>query len=158
MRKLSHWTLTQKRPAIYDTESATAVEQTAKVYGAMNELIDEYNAFVDKTNEEIKAFEEDTNKDIVEFKTNMTKIQSDFIECVETKINEAVSYMKTNLSTSITTTIDEMKTNGELDEAVLNAVDDIGTRVATLENTEYALVYEDGTENLILEKTIKEGE
>jgi hypothetical protein len=66
--------------------------------------------------------------------------------------------MKDNLSESITILINEMKENGELDTSILNAFDNLGNRVLTLENTEYSLVYEEGTENLILQKVVKDGE
>lgn len=156
MRKLPHWTLTQKRPSIYDTESATVVEQTAKLYGAMQELIDEYNAFVDKTNEEIEAFETSTNQDIECFKTNMTKIQNDFIACVDTKIakqdkeiDDAVSFMKDNLSQYVVQVIDEMKTNGELSDAIMNAFNNMELRVSAIE-TKLGYVYVPENEELNL--------
>lgn len=156
MRKLPHWTLTQKRPAIYDTESATAVEQTAKIYGAMNELIDEYNAFVDNLNAEIEAFETSTNQDIECFKTSMTELQTNFIECVDTKIAkqdkeiaDAVSFMKDNLSQYVIQVIDEMKANGELSEAIMNAFNNMELRVSAIE-TKLGYVYNPDTEELDL--------
>lgn len=156
MRKLPHWTLTQKRPSIYDTESATAVEQTAKVYGAMQELIDEYNDFVDKLNAEIEAFETSTNQDIECFKTTMTELQTNFIECIDTKIAkqdkeiaDAVSFMKDNLGQYVVQVIDEMKTNGELSEAIMNAFNNMELRVSAIE-TKLGYVYSPENEELNL--------
>ena len=164
-KPLPGWIMTGTRPSVYDSESATALEQTAKVYGAMNELIDDYNKLVEELNTKIDGFIESTNKDQEEFKASIDKIVHDYIKMLDekvklqdSKIDEAVLFMKDNLSASITTVIGQMKESGELDEAVLNAIDNIGDRVTTLENTEYTLVYEDGTENLILQKTIKVGE
>ena len=156
MRQLPHWTLTQKRPALYDTESATAVEQTAKVYGAMNELIDEYNTFVDNVNAEIERFETDTNQNFECFTTNITKIQSDFMECVNTKIAkqdnviaDAVSFMKDNLGQYVQQVIDEMKTNGELSDAIMNAFNNMELRVSAIE-TKLGYVYSPENEELNL--------
>lgn len=165
IKLLPHWCLTGTRPAFYDTESATAVEQTAKLYGVINEIIDGYNKTVDELNTTITEFIESTNNDQEEFKEHIDKIVHDYIEMLDEKIKlqdkeiaEAVSFMKDNLSESVNQVVQEMVENGEIDEAILSAMGTLESRVTTLENTEYTLVYESGTENLILQKTIKEGE
>lgn len=164
IKPLPNWCLTGTRPAFYDTESADTIEQTAKLYGVIQELVNDYNKYVDEINKTINDFITGITKDQEEFKNSINKIMHDYIAMIDEKIklqdlkiDETIDFMKTNLSSSITSLLTEMKTNGELDEAILNAIDNIGTRVNTLENTEYALVYEDGTENLILQKTVKEG-
>lgn len=43
IENMPNWCITDKHPAFYDTESATAIEQTAKLYGAMQNLIDTFN-------------------------------------------------------------------------------------------------------------------
>lgn len=48
IKKLPHWVVNDNRPAFYDTESATAIEQTAKLYGAMSEVIDEVNKKIEE--------------------------------------------------------------------------------------------------------------
>lgn len=128
MQKLPHWVLPDKFPALYDTESATAIEMTAKVYGAMNNLIEEYNKFVDGVNAEIEKFEGDTNKDIELFKTAIAQQFQDFIDVVELKIqsqdNEianAIAYMKDNLSDSVNSLLNEIRENGELTQDILTA-------------------------------------
>ena len=97
MKLLPHWILTNKHAAFYDGESATVIEQTAKVYAAMQELITEYNAFVDAINENIKGFEQSTNMTMEEFKTCITNTVSNYINTLDMKVDSAVSYMKTNL-------------------------------------------------------------
>lgn len=141
-------------PSVYDRESKTCIEMTAKVYNAMRELQLDYEKFITGTIEYQKEFE-----------SRIVKIMHDYIHSIDMKIDaqnlsitNAIEYMTTNLKTSITELITEMKNNGELDEAILNAIDNIGNRVTTLENTEYTLEYEEGTENLILVKTVKESE
>ena len=86
MQKLPKWVLTGRRPAFYDTESATALEQTAKVYGAMQELIDEYNTFVDEMNAKFEELETETGANIDEFKIAMSQQFQDFIDVVELKL------------------------------------------------------------------------
>lgn len=161
---LPNWCLTGSNPAFYDTDSATAVEQTAKLYGAMKTLIKESENAINQLDKEIEDFKNGINQDQEEFKTNITKIMHDYIHSIDTKIDsqdlaivKAIEFMTTNLSSSINELITDMKESGEIDEAIVNGFDNLGDRVNTLENTEYALVYEVGTENLILQKTVKDG-
>lgn len=97
MQRLPHWLINNKFPAVYDTESATAIEQTAKVYGAMQTLIDEYNKFVDDLNANISSFETSTNKNIEDFKECITTTMRNYIETLDVKVDSAVDYMKVNL-------------------------------------------------------------
>lgn len=86
MINLPEWKLTSKYPAFYDTESGTAIEQTAKVYGAMRELIDEYNAFVESITTRINEFEASLSAKEDEFEVGIRQEFQDFIDVVETKI------------------------------------------------------------------------
>lgn len=140
-------------PSVYDRESKTCIEMTAKVYNAMRELQLDYDKFITGTEEYQKEFE-----------SRIVKIMHDYIHSIDMKIDKqnlsianAVEYMTTNLSQSITELLTEMKSNGELDTAITNAFDNMGNRVSTLENTVYTLEYEEGTENLILVKTVNGG-
>ena len=54
---LPHWVLTDKFPSVYDRESVTAISMVAKLYGKMEELIADYNEFVDGVNHAIAEFE-----------------------------------------------------------------------------------------------------
>ena len=134
------WCITDKYPAFYDTESATAIEQTAKLYGAMRILQEEYNNMATNVNTTITAFITDVNADQKELEERLTKIIHDYLDYMnmrmdaqDKEIRDAVAYMKENISQSITQIIAEMKEMGELDESILNAIDGIGNRVATLE-------------------------
>lgn len=106
MKKLPYWVLTGSRPAIYDCESATAIEQTAKVYGAMNELIDEYNSFVDSVNSHIEEYETGMNQSFDVFKTSIRQEFQDFIDVIDLKITEFDSTIQTEL-TSLKQSIDD---------------------------------------------------
>lgn len=128
---LPKWVLNSNNPAFYDTESATAIEMVAKLYGSMNTLIDDYNKFVDNTNQIITDFNESTTKDIESFKIAMRQEFQDFIDIVDMKIidqdetiRDAVEYMKVNLISTIDNALEEMKDNGDFDEAVLKVFAD----------------------------------
>lgn len=104
MIRLPKWVLTNPRPSIYDSESATAIEMTAKLYQAMTDVIDDYNKFVENVEKNISQFEQETNKDIQEFTVSLRQEFQDFIDVVEMKlqeqdkeIKEAYDYLVANL-------------------------------------------------------------
>lgn len=87
MKRLPHWVLTDTFPAFYDSESLTATQQTARVYAAMQELIDSYNKFVDEINGHIDEHENALEKDICEFKTKIIHTMENYIQFLDTKMN-----------------------------------------------------------------------
>lgn len=164
-KNIPNWVISKSLPAFYDTESGTAIEQTARLHGTIKDLITDYNNFVSSLTEEINKFIDSVEKDQDDFEVKITKVIHDYLHMLDDKIksqdlkiDEAVKFMTSNISQSVTTLLNEMKENGELDTAVLNSFYNLDNRVKTIENTEYQLVYENGTENLILEKVVKEVE
>lgn len=176
MKLLPKWALTNLSPAFYDCESGSAIQQTAKVYGAMNELIEEYNNFVDEINKNITDFENGVISSNDEFKTCITNLIENYIKTIDLKIQmqdqdieEAVSFFKTNLSESLEQIIAEMRESGELSEDILNAlgglnsslttltnkVNEIETsfdsRITTIENSMPYYIYDEETEELVLQ-------
>lgn len=139
---LPHWCMTGTRPAFYDTESATAIEMVAKLYGSYSELVEDYNKYVDEINKAIMDFETGVISDTTTFKETITKIVHDYIKMIDDKvkiqdatIEEAVNYMKNNIIYAITETVNEMKTSGELAEIVVEGFNDAIARITTLETT-----------------------
>lgn len=108
IRKLPHWVITNKQPGFYDTDSGSTIEQTALVYRKMQELIDNYNLFVDEVNKTIEDFINDTTTNYEEFKLGIEQKINDFTKLIELKIDsqdsviaEAINYMKTNLPNTV---------------------------------------------------------
>lgn len=85
---LPHWKLTDNFPAFYDTESGSAIEQTAKVYGAMRTLIEEYNKFADNLNKALESFELETKEDQECFKKCVTELIENYIKSIDIKIDK----------------------------------------------------------------------
>lgn len=110
MERLPHWVLTNKFPALFDSESATVIEQTARVYGAMQALIDEYNTFVDEMN-----------------KTVTQEFQSQ-----DQTISEAVDFMTKNLAAGIEALLSEYEQSGEMDAAVKKVFNEILNEISIL--------------------------
>ena len=132
LKHLPHWVLTDPQPAFYDCESATAVQQTAKIYAKIQELITLYNDFVRDVNRYITEFEEGIIKDFNCFQNCIIKTMNDYIESIDTKIDlqdskieesinnqniliqNAVNYMKENLVSTVNELFNEAVQNGDI--------------------------------------------
>ena len=121
LRHLPHWVLTDTLPAFYDCESATAIQQTAKLYGKIQELITIYNDFVRDINRYITEFEDGIIKDFNCFQNCVIKTMNDYIESIDTKIElqdnkiqEAIDYMKNNLVSTVTTLFNQAIASGDI--------------------------------------------
>ena len=88
MFKLPHWVLTDKNPAFYDTDSGSAIEQTARVYGAVKTFIEEYNTYVDNLNKALESFELETKEDIDCFKKCITELMETYIKSIDIAIDK----------------------------------------------------------------------
>ena len=161
IKLLPLWVLTNKRSAFYDSESGTALEQTARVYGKMQELIEDYNKFATEVNKAITDYATDLDSSFDCFKTCITDLVENYIKSIDMKIDKqdmvidnAVKYMVDNLKPTIYTFMQELKASGELDGYILDGFDNLSTRVATLESTEYTLVHDPETEELVLIKSV----
>lgn len=118
---LPKWILPDTLPSVYDTQSGTAVEMVAKVYGAMRTLQTEYNSFVDEVNKTITNFINSTNQDQECFKNKITKIMHDYIIKIDEKIkmqdlviDNAIKYMKENITITSREVITEAIKNNEI--------------------------------------------
>lgn len=132
IRRLPHWVLTDKYPSVYEKESVTAISMVAKLYGRMQELIDDYNHFVDMTNKYIAEFEQGMIQDFDDFKDCVIKTMDDYIQTIDTKINlqdkaiadkfeeqdekiaDAIQYMKDNIVATVTALFNEALANGDI--------------------------------------------
>lgn len=130
LKHLPHWVLTDTLPAFYDCESATAIQQTAKLYGKIQELITIYNDFVRDVNRYITEFEEGIIKDFNCFQNCVIKTMNDYIESIDTKIElqdnkiqEAIDYMKNNLVSTVTTLFNQAVQNGDIRATLLETYD-----------------------------------
>lgn len=120
MNLLPRWVIPNKYPALLDTESVTVLEQTSRLYGAMQELIEEYNAFVDATNEKITEFMESSDKNYELFTLAIRQEFQDFIDVIELKLQaqdkeiaDAINYMKKNLNATVTALVEKSLEDGD---------------------------------------------
>lgn len=75
MNTLPKWVLANPFPAIHDFESLTAIDQTARIYGAMNQMIDEWNKMI----EQLSDFEKSETESREDFELKITKVIREFI-------------------------------------------------------------------------------
>ena len=143
IKHLPHWVLTDLQPAFYDVESGTTLQQTARMYAKIQDLIDIYNEFVTKINRYITDFENGIIEDFECFKNCIIKTMNDYIETIDMKINiqdttiadsierqdqaienkfneqdqnieNAINYMKDNIVATTTNIINQAIANGDL--------------------------------------------
>ena len=101
MQRLPNWVLANPFPAIHDFESLTVLDQTARIYGAMNKLIEEYNNFVDEANK----FAASQQQARSEFELRITKVMNEFMCSTE-------QYMKQNLESTAEKLLNEATAAG----------------------------------------------
>ena len=121
IRPLPFWVLTDLQPAFYDSESGTVLQQLSRIYPKIQEVINSYNDFVREVNRYIDEFENGIIADFNCFKNCIIKTMNDYIESIDTKINlqdmdiqNAIDYMKDNLTQTITNLFNEALTNGDI--------------------------------------------
>lgn len=129
MKQLPYWYLTNPRPAVYDSESGTVVEMTAKLYKAMQEMVEEHNSFSSEITEQIEKLKTETDLSTETFITCIQNIVENHIKSVETKLHKqdltikeygefihetAIRYVKDEVKD----VIEEMEQNGELSEII----------------------------------------
>ena len=138
---LPKWTLTSKFPSVYDTESGTCIEMTAKVYAAMRDLQTNYNEFVSEINTCITDFQNGVIDSQKEFEEKITKIIHDYIVTLDAKVDhqdrvieENITYIKNNIGSEVTRIINEMKESGEIDAIIADSLDSINTRLTGVES------------------------
>lgn len=107
MNMLPKWVLPSYLPSVYDSESGTVLEMTAKLYGAMNTLISEYNTFADTVNEQMEGFSSEEKEARKEFELSITKVMNEFRCCME-------QYMKTNLNATAEKLIGDALASGQI--------------------------------------------
>ena len=106
--KLPPWSIPNTFPAFFDHESATSIEMTAKLYNAMQELIEEYASFSKRIEESFTQFSDGNNKELEEFKVGLRQEFQDFIDIVDLKIKgfendvrKAVAFMTENIDKTV---------------------------------------------------------
>lgn len=114
MQQLPNWVLTNPMPSVYDSESATAIEMVAKLYGAVQGLITECNDF----DKEITKFMKDEETRRTDFETKSAKVLRQFIcemNAELEKINNIADEMLQRAEEIIVEKVNEAISSGSLE-------------------------------------------
>lgn len=143
IKPLPHWVLTDLQPAFYDTESVTTIEMLAKIYPKIEELISDYNYYVDQINKTIKEFEDGIISDFNCFKNCIIDTMNDYITSIDMKItlqdnkieesinnqneiiDNAVNYMKNNLVSTLSLLFDDALREGKINAQLVEDYDNV---------------------------------
>lgn len=121
MNLLPKWVLPPTMPSVYESESFTALEMVAKVYGAMNELITEYNKFVDSVNKKIETFTAETKEQQELFALDLRQEFQDFIDIISltvTNQTQALEGVLNNMEEYARQKINEAFASGKIQVTV----------------------------------------
>ncbi len=138
IKPLPHWAIINGFPSFYDTESLTAIEQTARLYGKVKELIETYNRYVTEMNGELTELETQVQKDLACAIRTIINLTDAYITQTELRLNhqdrkldEAYKAFTEDITSAVDSIIRQMKEAGELDQVILDAVDNLNTKFET---------------------------
>lgn len=139
MRLLPKWALLNPPSVVYDFESVTPLQQTARVYGAMNKMIEEYNSFADQINKEISEFIGSSEAEISNFKESVEKR----ICCKFEALDAAFAKMKVDTAVYV-----EAKIVDTYQQQVHDQLSQIVNEKIAAGDIDITLVYDPVTESL----------
>lgn len=94
MQPLPKWVLPPTMPSVFESESFTAMEAVARLYGATKQLIEEYNEFAAALQKEVNNFSSSSAAEIDRF----TKEIENRLACKFNDINAQIQAAKTGLT------------------------------------------------------------
>lgn len=128
--KLPHWALLNKFPAFNDLESLTALEQTSRIYGKINELIENYNKFATDINKLIEEYDVESDSEVKEFIARVTCMANNYINTVDMKIahqDRQISEIYEKFGADVINTfklfLSDLYSTGKLDTGIYEALD-----------------------------------
>lgn len=116
MKQLPIWNIPTTFPAVWDMESMTAIEQAARVYAAMRELIEEYNKFAESVNQHIATFTDDETEAREEFEEDITKVIREFICSSNEKFERNMKDIETIVTAAVKDYIESAEVRIEMNE------------------------------------------
>ena len=140
IKPLPSWAIINRFPGFYEGESLTAIEQTARVYVKMNELIDGYNKYIEQVNAELMELETQTDKDLNCAVKTIINLTDSYINMVDLKLSnldrklaDNYSDFTANVVRTITGMVEQMRESGELDASLLDAVANLNDRFTSIQ-------------------------
>lgn len=140
IKPLAPWLIMNQFPAFYDLESLTAIEQTAKLYGAVRDLIETYNRFVTENKAELTELESQVDKKLRCAILTIVNLTDSYITQVnlrmnhqDRKLHEAYKSFTEDITATVDSILRQMKDDGELDQTILDAIGNLNTKFESLQ-------------------------
>jgi hypothetical protein len=105
---LPPWVETGLQPAFYDLESGTVLQQTARMYAKMREVVEGFNTFTTSVTNEVNNFENEVNETVIEYIKKFNELH-DFV-------NDYFDNL--DVQDEINNKLDQMAEDGELTEII----------------------------------------
>jgi hypothetical protein len=138
LKPLPQLVLTDLQPSFYDVVSVSTDQMVAKFYAYLQQWVDDYNNYINDINAIIDEFTRCSDMKYEEFTNCVKDLMTNYIESVDTKIAlqdskiaDAIEYMKNNLVNTINNLFAEALENGNI-VATLGATYDEPTETLTL--------------------------
>lgn len=142
VKPLPHWCLTDLQPAFYDTESGSVIQLVARIYPKIEELVVNYNSFVDEINRYVDEFESGMIADFDCFKNCIIKTVNEYIETIDTKINLQDSKIEDAIARQDQSIADKF---AEQDEIIADAVAYMKNKIVAITTSIFQQALADGT-------------
>lgn len=137
------WVMPSTLPSVYDSESKTIQEMTARLHGTMRSMIEDYNKFAEQLNKEITEALTGNNLEIENFKRSVEQRLCCKFQELDTKIAEFRVSMKDETREYVKSYVEELLL-AEVSETASELINQ-AIRNGTITITE---VYDPNTESL----------
>lgn len=149
--KLPKWVVANKYPAFFDMESMTAIEQTARLYGAVQDLIESFNTFVSLVDSDLTNFNEEYQHNNEVHEVSIRQLIQDFFDSVETALqlqNSKISNIENTFGKNIENAINKAIRNGSLNIALSHNENTEQLMITISDTKAEEIYYDEGTETL----------
>lgn len=152
--KLPKWVVANKYPAFYDLESMTSIEQTARLYGAVQELIESFNTFVSLVDSELTNFSEEYKHTNEVHEVSIRQLIQDFFDSVETALqlqNSKIASVENSFVVNIGKAVANEIQKGNINVALLYNENGENIEIAISEELSESqeLIYDEENETLL---------
>lgn len=152
--KLPKWVVANKYPAFYDMESMTAIEQTARLYGAVQDLIESFNTFVSLVDSDLSSFSEEYKHNNEVHEVSIRQLIQDFFDSVETALqlqNSKIASVENSLTVNIGRAVANEIEKGNINVALLynESGENLNITINNELNASQVIIYDEENEELI---------
>ena len=144
---LPKWIPSQIVPHLFDLESLTNIEMIRRMRTIVNDVCKQSNDFVEYVVEYINAYRIADINDMHHFRKKMDEIVAEYMKTMDKKllsqdveITDTIMYIKDHIVEYVQSTVQSMFNEGLLDDAVLNAVNQITTDLQALQESAELLI------------------